>query len=262
MSFWLTVILSNFGVGGLVGLTGVAGFLLPIVYTGLLQMSVTQGLALSFAAFILSGALGSFNYKKAGNLDVSFGLRLSAGSLAGAVLGVKLNLIIPEEQVKILLYVVVLLSGISILLRKDGKAAETEKKAAAGAAGAKEKGFRLEEHLVPTLLLGFVTGLICALSGAGGPILVMPLLVVFGTGVRVAVGIALFNSIFIGIPACIGYMSQCDVPALLPVLAAALASHSVGVYLGSKNAVRINQGVLKRGIAVFSILIAVWKLFL
>ena len=86
-----------------------AGFLLPIVYTGLLQMSVTQGLALSFAAFILSGALGSFNYKKAGNLDVSFGLRLSAGSMAGAVLGVKLNLIIPEEQVKILLYVVVLL---------------------------------------------------------------------------------------------------------------------------------------------------------
>ena len=217
-------------------------------------MSVTQGLALSFAAFILSGALGSFNYKKAGNLDVSFGLRLSAGSMAGAVLGVKLNLIIPEEQVKILLYVVVLLSGISILLRKDGKAAET--------AGAKEKGFRLEKHLVPTLLLGFVTGLICALSGAGGPILVMPLLVVFGTGVRVAVGIALFNSIFIGIPACIGYMSQCDVPALLPVLAAALASHGVGVYLGSKNAVRINQGVLKRGIAVFSILIAVWKLFL
>ena len=72
-----------------VGLTGVAGFLLPIVYTGLLQMSVTQGRALSFAAFILSGALGSFNYKKAGNLDVSFGLRLSAGSMAGAVLGVK-----------------------------------------------------------------------------------------------------------------------------------------------------------------------------
>lgn len=47
---------------------------------------------------------------------MSFGLRLSAGSMAGAVLGVKLNLIIPEEQVKILLYVVVLLSGISILM--------------------------------------------------------------------------------------------------------------------------------------------------
>lgn len=262
MSFWLTVILSNFGVGGLVGLTGVAGFLLPIVYTGLLRMSVTQGLALSFAAFILSGALGALNYKRAGNLDVPFGLRLSAGSLAGAILGVKLNLIIPEEQVKILLYVVVLLSGISILLRKDGKAAKAEKTEGGRIAGADRKGFRLEEHLVSTLLLGLVTGIICALSGAGGPILVMPLLVVFGTGVRTAVGIALFNSVFIGIPACIGYMSQCDVSELLPVLAVALVSHGVGVYLGSKNAVRINQGILKKGIAVFSILIAVWKLFL
>lgn len=262
MSFWLTVILSNFGVGGLVGLTGVAGFLLPIVYTGLLQMNVTQGLALSFSAFILSGVLGSFNYKKAGNLDVPFGLRLSAGSLAGAVLGVKLNLIIPEEKVKILLYVVVLLSGISILLRKDGKSREGERGETSETKKAGEKRFLLEEHLVPTLLLGFVTGLICALSGAGGPILVMPLLVVFGTGVRIAVGIALFNSIFIGIPACIGYMSQCDVLALLPVLAAALASHGMGVYLGSKNAVHINQEILKRGIAVFSILVAVWKLFL
>ena len=52
---------------------------------------------------------------------------------------------------------------------------------------------------------GAVTGLICALSGAGGPILVMPLLVVFGVPVKTAVGIALFNSIFIAVPSSIGY---------------------------------------------------------
>ena len=246
----MTVILSNFGVGGLVGLTGVAGFLLPIVYTGLLQMSVTQGLALSFAAFILSGALGSFNYKKAGNLDVSFGLRLSAGSMAGAVLGVKLNLIIPEEQVKILLYVVVLLSGISILLRKDKSQEE--------GGGA----YVISDHLAATLILGFVTGAVCSLSGAGGPVLVMPLLVVLGIGIRTAVGVALFNSVFIGIPACIGYMMQCSVKDLLPVMAAALVFHGIGVVYGSRNAVKINQILLKKGIAVFSILIAIWKLAL
>ena len=47
------------------------------------------------------------------------------------------------------------------------------------------------------LAFGAVTGLICALSGAGGPILVMPLLVVFGVPVKTAVGIALFNSILL-----------------------------------------------------------------
>ncbi len=249
MVFWLIVMAANLVVGAFVGLTGVAGFLLPIVYTGSLAMGVTEGLALSFAAFIVSGALGSVNYKKAGNLDIPFGIRLSLGSLLGAALGVKLNLIIPESMVKILLYVVVLLSGVSILLRKDKKGEEGN------------KGYVISEHLAATLVLGFVTGVICALSGAGGPVLVMPLLVVLGISIRTAVGVALFNSVFIGIPACIGYMMQCDIRSLLPVMAAALVFHGVGVFFGSRNAVRINQNLLKKGIAVFSILISIWKLF-
>ena len=47
-----------------------------------------------------------------------FGLKLSVGSLVGAVFGVCLNMLIPESGVKTLLYTVVFLSGISILLRK------------------------------------------------------------------------------------------------------------------------------------------------
>ena len=47
---------------------------------------------------------------------------------------------------------------------------------------------------------------------------------------------------------------------LLPVMGAALVFHGIGVVYGSRNAVRINQNLLKKGIAVFSILIAIWKL--
>lgn len=240
---WMTAA-ANLVVGGLVGLCGVAGFLLPMFYTASLGMSVSEGLALSFAAFIVSGVLGSYNYKKAGNLDLAFGFRLSIGSLAGAVVGVRLNLVIPEAQVKLLLYLVVLLSGISILLRKEGKKEGGE------------KAFSIERNLPVTLLLGFLTGAVCSMSGAGGPVLVMPLLVVFGIPVRKAVGVALFNSIFIGIPAVAGYLAQCDVKKLLPVLMAALLAHGAGVFYGSKNAERINQEMLKKGIAVFSIVIA------
>ena len=250
MVFWMIVMAANLVVGAFVGLTGVAGFLLPIVYTGPLGMGVTEGLALSFAAFIVSGALGSVNYNKAGNLDIPFGIRLSLGSLAGAVLGVKLNLIIPESTVKVILYVVVLLSGISILLRKDKSQEESG------------RAYVISDHLAATLILGFITGAVCSLSGAGGPVLVMPLLVVLGIGIRTAVGVALFNSVFIGIPACIGYMMQCSVKDLLPVMAAALVFHGIGVVYGSRNAVKINQILLKKGIAVFSILIAIWKLAL
>ncbi len=239
---------ANLVVGALVGLCGVAGFLLPMFYTASLGMNVSEGLALSFAAFIVSGVLGSYNYKKAGNLDLAFGLRLSIGSLVGAVLGVRLNLIIPEGQVKLLLYLVVLLSGISILLRKEGGKESGEKK------------FTMENNLPMTLLLGFLTGAVCSMSGAGGPVLVMPLLVVFGIPIRKAVGVALFNSIFIGIPAVAGYLAQCDLRKIFPILLAALLAHAVGVFYGSKNAQRINQGMLKKGVAVFSVVIAGCKL--
>ena len=253
MEFWLILLLANFGVGICVGLTGVAGFHLPIVYTGPLLMGTTQALALSFGAFVIAGILGAYNYSRGGNLDLSFGIKLSLGSLAGAILGVKLNLVIPEEQVKMILYLVVLISGISILLRKEQTGREAK-----GQAG----GYQIREHLGATLVLGFVTGVLCAMSGAGGPVLVMPLLVLLGISVRTAVGVSLFNMIFISLPAFFGYMSQCFQQELISVLGAALLFHGLGVWLGSLNASRINQGLLKRGIAVFSILIALWKLFL
>ena len=45
-------------------------------------------------------------------------------------------------------------------------------------------------------------------------------------------------------------------------MAAALVFHGIGVVYGSRIAVKINQILLKKGIAVFSILIAIWKLAL
>lgn len=248
MEIWLMIAAANMIVGACVGMCGVAGFLLPIFYTAVLHMSVPQGLALSFAAFIVSGVLGSVNYQKAKNLDIRFGIQMSIGSLAGAVVGVKLNQIIPAGQVKILLYLVVLLSGISILLRKN-----TEKPH-------EKKNFSIKDNVPAALLLGFLTSIVCSISGAGGPILVMPLLVLFGFPVRMAVGISLFNSIFIGIPAAAGYLLQSDIMNMMPVLIIALTAHGLGVFVGSKKAVCVNQNMLKRGIAFFSIVIAVCKL--
>ena len=74
---------------------------------------------ISFAAFLISGILGSVNYYKSGNLDLKTAGVLSAGSFVGALAGVKINLLIPADTMKIILYLIVLLSGISILLRKD-----------------------------------------------------------------------------------------------------------------------------------------------
>lgn len=238
----------NLLVGACIGLTGIAGFLLPMFYTGFLGMGSSEALALSFAAFLISGVLGSVNYHKSGNLDMETAKILSLGSFIGALGGVKINLLIPEGTMKIILYLVVLLSGISILLRKDKENAGDAKK---------------KRSPVFFLILGIVTGAICAASGAGGPVLVMPILTLLGIPAHTAVGISLFDSIFIALPAAIGYLHAAagnkEVFILLPIL---LIAHGIGVFAGSKNATKINQKLLKQIVAVASIAIACIKLFL
>lgn len=109
------ILAANLLVGLCIGFTGIAGFLLPMFYTGFLGMAAAEALALSFSAFLISGIFGSVNYYRSRNLDIRGAVILSSGSFIGAFAGVKMNLLIPEDMVKNILYIVVLLSGISIL---------------------------------------------------------------------------------------------------------------------------------------------------
>lgn len=259
MLTYLIVIIANLLIGAMIGLTGIAGFLLPILYSGFMGMPAVQALALSFFAFLISGILGSVNYHRARNLNVRLAVMISIGSLIGAVIGVRLNLLIDEAIVKRILYTVVLLSGISILLRgnKKGAPAETDLPETE-AADPNASGSKIS--LPVCIVFGLVTGAVCALSGAGGPVLVMPLLVLMGVPVKTAVGVSLFDSIFIAIPSCIGYTMQCDILSIGGLLLISIVSHGIGVWFGSHNTSFLKPELLKKGVAVFSILIAVIKL--
>ena len=251
----LIIAASNAIVGCFIGICGIAGFLLPILYTGALNYSVDLALAASFLAFLVSGVIGSYNYYRAGNLDVNTCIKLSLGSIVGAVFGVLLQALISQEAAKIILYLVVLVSGISILFRL------WQEKHAVQTADAPLATDNLISKTWFLLLLGFLTAVVCSLSGAGGPILVMPLLVTFGLSPRLAVGIALLNSVFIAVPACVGYLARINILEFLPLLALVCISHGLGVLLGSRLADKVPVTALKIFVAVFSIFIAVYMLF-
>lgn len=248
----ILILLLNLLVGACIGLTGIAGFLLPMFYTGFLGMPAGESLALSFSAFLISGVLGSVTYYRQGNLDLKPAVILSAGSLPGALAGVWVNLLIPEDVMQMILYIVVLVSGISILLRKDGKTGGPEKQMTV--AGMKAVLF---------FLLGVATGAVCAASGAGGPVLVMPLLTLIGFPAHTAVGISLFNSVFIALPAAGGYLwSGAENTEMFLLLIPVLIAHGIGVAFGSRNAEKIDPAMLKRIVAAASIAIALIKLIL
>ena len=90
----------------------------------------------------------------------------------------------------------------------------------------------------------------------------MPLLTLLGFPAHTAVGMSLFNSVFIALPAAAGYLWHAsDNREMFLLLVPVLIAHGIGVILGSRNAKKINQNLLKRIVAVGSIGIALFKLF-
>ena len=259
---------ANMAVGGCIGICGIAGFLLPMLYTGGLGFDVTYALALSFLAFLVSGIIGSFNYYKAGNLEVRMSLKLGIGSLIGAIAGVFLQSMIEKSTAKTILYLVVLFSGASILVRMwnekrkadsvSAKKVISDGKKSASSNPSHPKS--IADHMGFLIFLGITTGAICSLSGAGGPVLVMPLLVACGVSARIAVGVALFDSVFIAIPACIGYLSRITWTEVLGLLVLIVLTHGIGVWLGSRFAGKVPVQGLKIFVAVFSVCIAIYML--
>lgn len=245
------------GVGLLLGFSGIAGFLLPIFYTGVLALAVPESLTISFLCFAVAGVISSWNFYRQGNLPMDLAVPLGASSVVGAVVGVALNSLISADVVKLLLNMVVLASGLSILYR-------SRPKAGGRAPDAKEEHPLLRIRWFQ-LLLGFLVAVICALSGAGGPILLMPILVTLGLGVHKAIGVALFDSIFIALPSVAGYALRVREGGIWPILAVSCIFLAVGVVVGSRNAHRVRQEPLKIAVAVFSVAIALYmivKLFI
>lgn len=250
-NFWLLSILivANLLVGTSIGVSGIGGFFLPVVYTTLLGMNIRDALLFSFSAFLVSGLIGAFRYGKLGYIRKSLALRLVAGCLIGAVIGVRINFLLPADYVKGLLYFVVLASGISLLIKQQEK----------------ERVNPYLENPIFVFALGLITGLLCSMSGAGGALILVPVLVALGEKTRYAVGMGILASVFISIPSSIGYFAQSRMEGGLILLLIALVFHGLGVYLGSKFAQAINQNILRQAIAflsIFSSLFLFTRLFL
>ena len=243
----LLIALAAFGVGLSIGICGVAGFLLPVFFLGCCGFTSDESLFLSFGCFLISGALGALRYRQKGELPAKAALPLGLSSLCGSLAGAMIGRSFLAIHAKTVLYAVVLLSGAAILLQELPGKARPDAGKAPGA-----------EILI---LLGFLTAAVCALSGAGGPVLVMPLLVLFGMGVRAAVGTALFDSVFIAVPALFVYGARGLTGRIVLPMAAAFLLHALGIWLGAGVADRVPQKPLKRGIAVFSVLFSLYMLF-
>jgi hypothetical protein len=151
----------------------------------------------------------------------------------------------------IILYTVVLVSGISLLVRLIREDRNLQHA---------QGSMHLTQKPMVLVLFGVATGALCTFSGAGGPVLVMPILILWGLDAKFAVGLALLDSVFIAVPSVIGYGLSADLDGYALLFILSLVSHAAGVWAGGKSAKKIKQQPLKLAVGLFSTLLAGWKL--
>lgn len=229
-----------------IGITAVGpgGIFLTVALFALTSVTPATVVGTASATFVATGLLGTLNYVRSGELSSSSGWRLatvlSVTGIVGALLGVRLNGILPTELFGVLLGVFVSATGVLIWWRTRTTAEATlDPTTVRGVAVAS--------------VLGLFVGTAGGLLGVGGPVLTVPLLVATGIPLLAALGAAQVQSVFIAGFATAGYFVQDAISLELAVLVG--VPELVGVVVGWRVAHMVDETRLKRVLAVVLVVV-------
>jgi hypothetical protein len=221
----LVVLLS----GMLIGCVGIGGVLLvpALAYIG--GVNVHLAIASVMLSYFFTGLLGTYLYARKGSITWPMCTALGAGAMPGAFLGSAVVHTVPGPTLELIIGVLVILSGVHAL-RAPAEVA------GGGALGPKA-----------LVAIGAVTGFGSALTGTGGPLLLVPLLVWMGQPVLLSIGLSQVIQVPIAILATAGNFTYGRVDVVLALVVAALLM--IGVTAGARLAHAISAGALRRVVA-------------
>ncbi|MEE8444175.1 MAG: sulfite exporter TauE/SafE family protein [Alphaproteobacteria bacterium] len=159
-------------VGLLIGGVGIGGVLLVPGLAYLFGLPVHTAIAAAMFGYIFSGAAGAAIYARHGSIRWPVAGWILAGAAPAAFVGSAVVSVTPGRWLELLIALLVIFAGVNAV----------------------GKGF--QEPAEPTLgapvlvLIGAVTGLGSALTGTGGPLVLIPLAIGFGFPALTAVGLS------------------------------------------------------------------------
>ncbi|MGI9316629.1 MAG: sulfite exporter TauE/SafE family protein [bacterium] len=235
LSVPLTIIV--FLVGVLIGGVGIGGVLLVPALKYLGDISLHVAIPACMLSYIVTGSVGAYIYAGHGSINWQLAARVCIGALPGAYFGAYL---LPHINT------LVLEAGIALLLITSGLFTLIDN---GSSNGKKQVGG------LTLLFIGFVTGVGSALSGTGGPLLLIPILVWLKVAVLTAIGLSQAIQIPISLMATIGNVMYAEVDFRLGLTLAAIIVG--GTVIGAKTVHLMPVGVLKKLVAGLLILVGV-----
>jgi uncharacterized membrane protein YfcA len=227
----LLLLLSALIVGVLIGCVGIGGVLLPPILTYVGGLNLHLAMATSIFSFLFTGVVGTIGYARRNSVDWRMVLWLGVGIVPAAVLGALSNVALPTEVLAVLLAALVVATGVNVFVQ----------------ASSAERDAR---SFGPLLLLqiGAVVGFGSALTGTGGPVLLVPILVLMRAPTLTAIGVSQVIQIPVGIFSTVGYVLFAQVDFLLGTTLGLVAAG--GVAIGTRIAHAVPTLILRRIVAV------------
>jgi uncharacterized membrane protein YfcA len=247
--------LAGFGVGTVVGLTGMGGgaLMTPILVL-LFGVPPLAAVSSDLAASAVMKPFGGWVHARRGTVHWPLVRWLCAGSVPAAFLGVLLTRLLPDRQVvgQAIQYAL----GVALVLAAVGLVAKawTARRRGSGPAGP------IAVRPVPTLLLGAVGGLVVGLTSVGSGSLIIVALLALYPSLRAneLVGTDIVQAIPLVAAAALGHALFGDLK--LDLAAAVLVGSVPGVLLGARLSARAPAGLIRAALVVV-LLASALKLF-
>lgn len=218
-------------VGLLIGCIGIGGVLLvpSLVYIG--GLDVHTAIASCMFSYLFSGAIGAIAFARRRSIRWSMCGWLCAGAMPGAYAGALSLPLIPGVALELLITGLILFVGANALRHEPA-----------------QQSASIELSALPLAAIGFITGAGSALSGTGGPLLLVPILVWLHVPVLTAVGLSQVIQLPVAALATLGNATHGSIDFLVGAGIAVLLM--AGVALGARLAHRISAATLKRMVAI------------
>lgn len=189
----LLVLVAALPIGVLVGMVGIGGLLLPALLAQVTGDAHTAA-ATSSWAFLFTGVVAAVILVHGGTLPRRLALLLAAGAAPGAVLGALVNGAVPDAFLVGLLAAITLASGVSNLLPSR-----------------RTTGARTDLPAALAVAVGAGVGFGSAITGTGGPVLLVPVLLALDLAVLETIALGLFVQLPIVSFATAGYLAAGEV---------------------------------------------------
>ena len=228
-------------VGVLVGAVAIGGVLLVPALTYIGGVPVHVAIASTMVAYVFSGSVASTLFARRGSIRWIDAAWLGAAAMPGAFLGAAAMSAMPGHLLELLIAALIVASTLHALL--GGPSPIDEPRTLANA---------------PLVAIGFITGVASSMSGTGGPLVLVPILLWMRVPVLATVGLGQVIQLPIAVSATVGNALHGSID--LRIAAPLSLLLMIGVWFGARIAHRISSAAMRRSVSLVLLAIGVMML--